>query len=985
MILIALLVVGRAILPAVVRGQIETRASAALGATVQVGDVDLALLAGGIALDDVAVRATKAPPEGGPLVSWKRFAVDVRWIPLLWRTIQLSTVELVEPYVALDRLQTGELNLMALVPREEPAAEPPPPEPGTPAGGEPAPAERPGGTTIPTGSPPPSAQAPGWRFGIDHLALHAGGVRFRDFLVPEAEPVLLSLPSIAVHDVTLEPELYGHPADIRMVVKLDQGALRTRARLTPREGGIAADVTVDATRLPVHRSRVYVPGVAWTELRGLLSLGLRYRLETGGRNEVSGTVGLDDVAVELEGLGEPALRWKSLGVELGKIDLAHHDAHVKSITLEGAVVPARPRGPDYLPLLATAAADAAEAPSAPAAAAAAESPPWSWRVDAVTVSGSETHLLSDAPALDVGVTLDAKSLSGPTHEGSPVKLGLAVGEGTLELDGTLRLTPLGFTGSIASARLDVPRLVDAAGALAPGVLQAAKLDADLQVALGSAAPTPGDVVVAGTAALADLWIAAEDPKEFAAGAERVTVGIEGVTVPGVLAGDPPATRPMAVALGAVEVAKLYARVTRSEAGIVLPAFTTAGPTAEDTRPPPDRAPPPATVEKPTSSPEQPRITVGTFTLAGRVDVTDRTVKPFYWGTLDPLEARLERIRVPDLEVGAVDIRAATGRKGTITITGALTDKSQVELVVKELALSPFNPYVTGMSPYSISRGSLFVTTKAAIDRARYDTTTWLTLSNFDLKSRTGQQLILEQLGIPLTVAIALLRDWNGNIDLTIPVQVDEKGAAVGLGTIVTGALVRALVGTLTSPLKVMGAVLPRGGEGGEVLAPVPIRFHAGLAALDAAGEEQVKQLATFLASRPALGVTLSAPATPADLRALREQALLAKLGPRKGVVGTLRNIGARGRIVDALEARARGEEGSLDADDTQTLDEYLADVPPPSPEEVGRLAEARLALVEGTLREQYGIEARQIGRAPASAEPVDGEPGVRVDLGAAEG
>lgn len=298
---------------------------------------------------------------------------------------------------------------------------------------------------------------------------------------------------------------------------------------------------------------------------------------------------------------------------------------------------------------------------------------------------------------------------------------------------------------------------------------------------------------------------------------------------------------------------------------------------------------------------------------------------------------------------------------------------------------PFNPYVTGASPYSISRGSLFVTTKASIDGSRYDTTTWLTLSDFDLASRSGKHIVLEQLGIPLTVAVALLRDWKGNIDLTIPVQVDEKGTRVGLGSIVTEAIVRALVGTLTSPLKIMGFVLPRGGGSGDAsLAPVPIAFRPGLATLDEQGREQVEQLAAFMAGRPGLGVTLAAPPTAADVRALREQDLLERLGPRAGVLGRLRNLGARGRIVDALAARADGEAGALDADDAAELDEYLEDVPAPAPERLRALAEARLALVETALREDYGIDASQIARGrEAPGEPVEGEPGVRVDLGSA--
>jgi hypothetical protein len=548
----------------------------------------------------------------------------------------------------------------------------------------------------------------------------------------------------------------------------------------------------------------------------------------------------------------------------------------------------------------------------------------------------------------------------------------------------------------------VPRLVGATGAIPPGVLQVGKLDADLQVSLGSAAPTAGDAVVSGTASLADLWVEAHDPKEFAAGAKRIAVDVQDATVPGALAAEPARGRAVAVALRSVDVESLYARVTRTEAGIVLPAFSSAPPAkpageakpAGATKPAAEATPAaaPAPAEQPAAQPPsptaagpEPTIAIDTVKLAkGRVDLTDRTVQPFYWTAYDPIDGELRQVRQPPLEIGSIQLVAVNTKQGVIEVKGGLTRKSDIELVVKELPLMPFNPYVTGLSPYSISRGSLFVTTKASIDGPNYKTTTWLTLSDFDLASRTGKHVVLEQLGIPLTVAVALLRDWRGNIDLTIPVEIDEKGTQVGLGTIVTGALVRALVGTLTSPLKVVGFVLPRGGSGaGASLAPVPITFPPGVAILGSAGAEQVKQLAEFLAGRPGLGVSLSAPPTPADVRGLREQALLAELGgPRKGVLGTIRNIGARGRIVDALDARSRGEEGPLDEDDAKALDEYLEEIPQPTPEQLRQLGEQRLAIVEKSLREDYGVGDAQIGRlAEPPAEPVEGDPGVRVDLG----
>ena len=110
----------RAALPVVVRRVAVSQASQQLQTRVEVGDVDLALYRGGVALEDVALYSpTPESADEPPLLAWKRFAVELRYIPLLWKTVQLRQVLLESPRVALDRLSNGELNLQRLVPASE--------------------------------------------------------------------------------------------------------------------------------------------------------------------------------------------------------------------------------------------------------------------------------------------------------------------------------------------------------------------------------------------------------------------------------------------------------------------------------------------------------------------------------------------------------------------------------------------------------------------------------------------------------------------------------------------------------------------------------------------------------------------------------------------------------------------------------------------------------------------------------------------------
>src|SRR5262245_48739989 len=106
-ILFGVLVVLRVALPEVLRRVIVSQASQRLATRVEVGDVDLRLWRGGVALEDVALYSPTATPTDPPLIAWKRFAVELRYLPLLWKTAQLRSVVLDAPHVALDRLADG--------------------------------------------------------------------------------------------------------------------------------------------------------------------------------------------------------------------------------------------------------------------------------------------------------------------------------------------------------------------------------------------------------------------------------------------------------------------------------------------------------------------------------------------------------------------------------------------------------------------------------------------------------------------------------------------------------------------------------------------------------------------------------------------------------------------------------------------------------------------------------------------------------------
>ena len=273
-------------------------------------------------------------------------------------------------------------------------------------------------------------------------------------------------------------------------------------------------------------------------------------------------------------------------------------------------------------------------------------------------------------------------------------------------------------------------------------------------------------------------------------------------------------------------------------------------------------------------------------------------------------------------------------QGKITVRGDLDpEESSLELKVDDLALAPFNSYATTYSPYGIADGALTIVVKADGKGGKYVVTNDIRLKQFDLSGAEGDSLFEQNFGVPLSLALALLRDIQGNIDLDVPMQVDQEGKAqVDVMAVVRSALKQALAGAITSPLKMLGAVA---GGSGAPIAPQPIAFRLGRAEPTGPGAESATRLAAFLVSRPAMGVQLSSAPTPDDARWLHEHALLgtwAEEGFFERSVAFVAERGPRERIRAYLEARVEDQKPELSAEDAATLDEWLKEVPEPTPE-----------------------------------------------------
>jgi hypothetical protein len=974
---ILLIVVLRLALPEIIRRVALSQANAVIAGRLDIGDVDLWLLRGALALERVAVRGETGPP----VAKLHRFYVNIAWWPLLSRTVRVEDVEIAGPALYPERLRDGSVPLPGL--REAPAA------------GEGA-AETTTTTLAPEGAPAPedgatpaaAEEGEPWAIVIDRATMRDGRLRLRDRLPDPPQDAELDLGTFVLRDFALQTGPDGRPGSGEILARFGDGSLRIKTSVQRRPKGFATSAWIDARNLPLDRTQTHVPQLGWSNFTGRLDLQLAMRLGAGELPVVRGMTAIRDVAVSVASEPEPVLAWRSLRIDVENVDPNVRRAVVTKVALDGAGLLARPRDPAVLPvlhgLMGSPKTQPTPEPGKPSPPAGEPAPPWRWEVQTVELTDSGARVVLEPPPL--ALVIPRAVVTGLSSEpGSAVQVDvqLAEGDATLGVVGSVRLDPPAPDVQVKLAGLELGHLLAAVGG-APVQIPTSRLDADLHVAAADTA-----LVVSGTVALDGLSVLPlQGGDEFRAGWEKLAVAIGSVRVPGALGGPKPATEPITVDLTSVELVAPSVVLTRTDAGLVLPTAgaapaTDAVPDAAAPAPAPEE--PPAPQSTPAGAAPAPQIKIGSVSLTkGDVAITDRTTKPFYKGKLTDLTVKARDLAIPEGTFAEFDVRAKAPGGAPIKVTGRRQGSRIVyEASTEKLPLAQFNPYVIPLAGYSIApRGTFTFDSKVTWGTDAYQAKNELALDQFDLKGAQGDSLFLQQFGVPLTLALSLMRDVHGRIALGVPVEGDKQGTRIDLGAIVTQALARAIVNALASPLKLLGAVTMQG-DRITSFQPEPVAFPPGRATPSPDSTEKVEQLAGLIGSSPGVTLTLRGRAGGAeDVRALQEQALLASLRSEGGVMGTFRNLaslGDRKAIREALEAKERGETPTLEPGTQERLDEWAQE------QEVGdgdlkALAEKRAEAVRSLLTGQHGVDAGRITMGDPEIDRADGTPSVAMEV-----
>lgn len=105
----AVALVGRAMLPGIIRGKVEEKGSAALGVPVTVGDLGFSILSGSLTIKDFAI-AQPAGFSSEPLYSFEKFHASLSVTDLMGGKVTVETVQVDKPVLRIERNSEGKKN-----------------------------------------------------------------------------------------------------------------------------------------------------------------------------------------------------------------------------------------------------------------------------------------------------------------------------------------------------------------------------------------------------------------------------------------------------------------------------------------------------------------------------------------------------------------------------------------------------------------------------------------------------------------------------------------------------------------------------------------------------------------------------------------------------------------------------------------------------------------------------------------------------------
>jgi uncharacterized protein involved in outer membrane biogenesis/outer membrane protein OmpA-like peptidoglycan-associated protein len=852
-----------------VGGWVKRQAPSLLAATghqLRLGDLafnPITLTARGtdIAIDDA---------NGKPVFSAGLIEVDLEWRSLLQRAIVLSAAKIEKPVLHAVIDEQGQLNLAALSRDDD----------------------------------KPSSGLP--RFYLGNLEIADGAIAFSDLREPYANRFeQLSLKLSALSTLDAKEGSYTLTARTTDGAKLEwQGEMSLQPLALTGKLAVS-DISLPALS-PYLDTQLAAPVAAG---RANLQLPHRFFVKDGKPQLLVEDASAEITDLALQGpvqalAGDnksaatpPSIKLARLAIQGVKLDLLGRQLGAQTLRLEGLAATMQ-RAPDgtlditrLIRAPAKTAASSEKTPQAPQAQAQGETPSPPWRVNVARAELASGGLAFTDAASGIATALEnleghVDDLALDSKELAFEIAGNVRGGGKLSSRGRVLLQEGGFKGRIEAAGIPV-------ALLQPLLAKNYRL----RLAAGEAT-LAGDVEVGGknakfsyvgSAAINNVAVhesAGEKAGEKATASSRL------------LAWKALATDKLSLSLSPDRVSMDELRIIAPVGRLVIAAdrsinlrraFSADNVDADAEKPTPLKVEAPATVA---AAPEKTAnaADAGGFAVSirrvrvsdGMLDFSDQTLAQGFNIAIEELGGVFNGLSSDRSTRSQFSLEGKVGEFGYAKLSGGLNpfewrDRTTMRVEFRNLDLSKVSPYSMKFAGYRIASGRLSLDLRYRINNNVIEGDNQAVFEQLMLGEKVQSP---DAFDLPIELAVSLLKDDQGRIDIAIPVSGSLDDPQFDYGTLIRKAIGNVISRIITAPFRALASLFGGSKEGEDIGA---ITFEPGQSRLLPPEREKIQRIAQGLGKRPEIRVTVPGRAdSEVDGSRLKREALAREISRRAG-------------------------------------------------------------------------------------------------------
>ncbi|MGM0525813.1 MAG: DUF748 domain-containing protein [Pseudomonadota bacterium] len=251
------------------------------------------------------------------------------------------------------------------------------------------------------------------------------------------------------------------------------------------------------------------------------------------------------------------------------------------------------------------------------------------------------------------------------------------------------------------------------------------------------------------------------------------------------------------------------------------------------------------------------ITIQGIELAdGTLQFADNSLPLPFSTSIHTLKGELSTLSSSSSEPATIKLEGEVADYGLAQVDGAVhawhpMRQTNVQLRFRNLQIPEYSPYTVNFAGRKIAGGTMDLDLDYKVENNRLDGENKLLLHDLKLGEKMASS---DAMDLPLDLAIALLQDNDGVIDLTLPVSGDVGNPQFDFGKVIQQAVGDAISSVVTAPFSFLANLI---GADSEELAQ--IEFISGRADLLPPQRQRTENLRKALSQRPKLVLELAGP------------------------------------------------------------------------------------------------------------------------------